>query len=275
MCKNMNQGGGAASSSPQSKLREQQNSRATRGRRSQICGPSMAEDYRRLATQAWERGKGARTHFAEDGEEYVRENPMRAVSRRSDRVVLVCLPALSRHGLRNPRGREIPPGWRVDRQRGRIIAQSSPTSRRARLLRSRVERRCCLQLWRYSPSVWGALVWILLGYIFRAASLIVVVAHGTGVSWTWWRFVPDAPHHAGEVCHSPGQIEIARRLYPRRGLNEARSQMAEIPKQDRAAIKSDIALSRERVAAGAKRAALRGRFSGQIEKVIRHHPRFG
>lgn len=41
---------------------------------------SMAEDYRDKATQAWDDAKVRVRTLQEDGEDYVRENPMRAIA---------------------------------------------------------------------------------------------------------------------------------------------------------------------------------------------------
>jgi ElaB/YqjD/DUF883 family membrane-anchored ribosome-binding protein len=41
---------------------------------------SMAEDYRDKATQAWDDAKVRVRTLQEDGEDYVRENPMKAVA---------------------------------------------------------------------------------------------------------------------------------------------------------------------------------------------------
>jgi ElaB/YqjD/DUF883 family membrane-anchored ribosome-binding protein len=76
---NMNQGGGAASSSAQSKLESSKTHARRAAEDLKSAASSMAEDYRDKATQAWGEAKVRVRTLQEDGEEYVRENPMRAV----------------------------------------------------------------------------------------------------------------------------------------------------------------------------------------------------
>jgi len=76
---NMNQGGGAASSSAQNKLESSKTHARRAAEDLKSAATSMAEDYRDKATQAWDEAKVRVRTLQEDGEEYVRENPMRAV----------------------------------------------------------------------------------------------------------------------------------------------------------------------------------------------------
>jgi len=74
----MNQSGGA-STGAQSKI-ESSKAHARRAAEDlKSAAASVAEDYRDKATQAWDEAKVRVRTLQEDGEEYVRENPMRAV----------------------------------------------------------------------------------------------------------------------------------------------------------------------------------------------------
>jgi ElaB/YqjD/DUF883 family membrane-anchored ribosome-binding protein len=76
---NMNQSGGAASGSAQSKLESSKTHARRAAEDLKSAATSMAEDYRDKATQAWDEARVRVRTLQEDGEEYVRENPMRAV----------------------------------------------------------------------------------------------------------------------------------------------------------------------------------------------------
>ena len=85
---NMNQGGstggtaGMAGSTGMGAENKLESSR-THARRAaddlKSAATSMAEDYRDKATQAWDDAKVRVRTLQEDGEDYVRENPMKAV----------------------------------------------------------------------------------------------------------------------------------------------------------------------------------------------------
>ena len=75
---NMNQGG-ATSASSQSKLESSKTHARRAAEDLKSAATSMAEDYRDKANQAWDEAKVRVRTLQEDGEEYVRENPMRAV----------------------------------------------------------------------------------------------------------------------------------------------------------------------------------------------------
>jgi len=75
---NMNEGG-AGTSGAQSKLESSKTHARRAAEDLKSAATSMAEDYRDKATQAWDEAKVRVRTLQEDGEEYVRENPMRAV----------------------------------------------------------------------------------------------------------------------------------------------------------------------------------------------------
>src|SRR5438552_16174230 len=76
---NMNQGGVAAGSSAQSKLESSKTPARRAAEDLKSAASYMAEDYHDKATQAWDEAKVRVRTLQEDGEEYVRENPMRAI----------------------------------------------------------------------------------------------------------------------------------------------------------------------------------------------------
>jgi ElaB/YqjD/DUF883 family membrane-anchored ribosome-binding protein len=74
---NMNQGGGATAA--QNKLESSKTHAKRAAADLKEATTTMAEDYRDKATQAWDDAKVRVRTLREDGEDYVRENPMRAV----------------------------------------------------------------------------------------------------------------------------------------------------------------------------------------------------
>lgn len=77
--KQSNQGGGAGSADPQSNL-ESSKSHARRAADDlKSAATQMAGEYRGKAEQAWEDASGRVRTFQEDGEQYVRDNPTKAV----------------------------------------------------------------------------------------------------------------------------------------------------------------------------------------------------
>ncbi len=76
---NMNQGGGAVSPGAQSKLESSKGHARKAAEDLKSAAGSVAEDYRDKATQAWDDARTRVRTLQEDGEDYVRENPMKAV----------------------------------------------------------------------------------------------------------------------------------------------------------------------------------------------------
>lgn len=76
---NMNQGVGAGSAVPQSKLESSKTHARRAAEDLKSAATSVAGDYRDKAVQAWDDARGRVRTLQEDGEDYVRENPMRAV----------------------------------------------------------------------------------------------------------------------------------------------------------------------------------------------------
>src|SRR6266404_6517785 len=61
----------------------------------------------------------------------------------------------------------------------------------------------------------GAVVAVLLGYIFVLASLIVGIAHSTGVSWPWVAFCAGLLHiMLAMICLLLAKSKLRGRLYP-------------------------------------------------------------
>ncbi len=76
----MNQGmGGATSPEAQSKLDSSKTHAKRAAEDLKSAASSMADDYRDKATQVWDDAKVRARTLQEDGEDYVRDNPMRAV----------------------------------------------------------------------------------------------------------------------------------------------------------------------------------------------------
>jgi ElaB/YqjD/DUF883 family membrane-anchored ribosome-binding protein len=76
---NMNQGGGATGAGAQNKLESSKTHARRAAEDLKSAATSMAGDYRDRANQAWDEAKVRVRTLQEDGEDYVRENPMRAV----------------------------------------------------------------------------------------------------------------------------------------------------------------------------------------------------
>ena len=74
---NMNQGGGTTGAENKFESSKTHAKRAAADLREATT--AMAEDYRDKAAQAWDDAKVRAHTLREDGEDYVRENPMRAV----------------------------------------------------------------------------------------------------------------------------------------------------------------------------------------------------
>jgi len=111
---------------------------------------------------------------------------------------------------RNPAGH----GGLIDNAVGFISAVFAYIETRAALLG--VESKAMLlQLVAVLAFGVGALVAILLGYIFVLASLIVGIAHGTGVSWTWVALCAGLLHiMLAIVCLLLAKSKLRGRLYP-------------------------------------------------------------
>jgi ElaB/YqjD/DUF883 family membrane-anchored ribosome-binding protein len=72
-----NKSGGTTS--PQKKLESSKTHAKRAAEDLKSATTAMAEDYRDKATQAWDDAKGRARTLREDGEDYVRKNPMKAV----------------------------------------------------------------------------------------------------------------------------------------------------------------------------------------------------
>jgi ElaB/YqjD/DUF883 family membrane-anchored ribosome-binding protein len=75
---NMNSGVGMTAAENEAESTHQQAQRAAEALESASTG--MAEDYQSKAEGSWEEAKMRVRTWQDDGEEYVRENPMKAVS---------------------------------------------------------------------------------------------------------------------------------------------------------------------------------------------------
>jgi ElaB/YqjD/DUF883 family membrane-anchored ribosome-binding protein len=74
---NMNQGGGITDAQNQAESSKTKAKRATEHLKSATT--AIAEDYRDKAAQVWDDAKVRANTLREDGQDYVRENPMKAV----------------------------------------------------------------------------------------------------------------------------------------------------------------------------------------------------
>jgi ElaB/YqjD/DUF883 family membrane-anchored ribosome-binding protein len=74
-----NQGGGAGSADPQSVLESSKTHARQAAEDLRTAATQMAGEYRGKAEQAWEDASGRVRTFQEDGEQYVRDNPTKAV----------------------------------------------------------------------------------------------------------------------------------------------------------------------------------------------------
>ncbi len=70
---------GAIGAEPTAKLESSKTHARQAAEDVKSAASSMADDYREKATQVWDDAKGRVRTLQEDGEDYVRENPMRAV----------------------------------------------------------------------------------------------------------------------------------------------------------------------------------------------------
>jgi uncharacterized membrane protein YqjE len=111
---------------------------------------------------------------------------------------------------RNPAGH----GGLIDNAVGFVSAIFAYIETRAALLG--VESKAMLlQLVAVLAFGLGALVAVLFGYIFILASVIVGVAHGTGVSWTWVALCAGLLHiMLAIVCVLLAKSKLRGRLYP-------------------------------------------------------------
>ena len=111
---------------------------------------------------------------------------------------------------RNPAGH----GGLIDNAVGFVSAIFAYVETRAALLA--VESKAMLlQLVAVLAFGLGAVVAVLLGYIFVLASLIVGIAHGTGVSWTWVALCAGLLHIIlAIVCVLLAKSKLRGRLYP-------------------------------------------------------------
>jgi uncharacterized membrane protein YqjE len=61
----------------------------------------------------------------------------------------------------------------------------------------------------------GALIALIFGYIFVLGSIVVGIAHATGVSWTWVALIAGLLHIAlAAVCVFLAKGKLRGRLYP-------------------------------------------------------------
>jgi uncharacterized membrane protein YqjE len=113
-------------------------------------------------------------------------------------------------GVRNPAGH----AGLIDNAIGLISALFAYVETRAALLA--VESKAMLlQLAAVVAFALGALIAIIFGYIFILASLIVGIAHRTGVSWTWIALAAGLLHIAfAAVCVLLAKAKLTGRLYP-------------------------------------------------------------
>src|SRR5207253_4223032 len=111
---------------------------------------------------------------------------------------------------RNPAGH----GGLIDNAVGFVSAIFAYIETRAALLG--VESKAMLlQLVAVLAFGLGALVAVIFGYIFILASLIVGIAHSTGVSWTWLALCAGLLHIIlAIVCVLLAKSKLRGRLYP-------------------------------------------------------------
>jgi uncharacterized membrane protein YqjE len=102
----------------------------------------------------------------------------------------------------------------IDNAIGLISALFAYVETRAALLA--VESKAMLlQLAAVVGFALGALIAVIFGYIFILASLIVGIAHLTGVSWTWIALAVGLLHIALAVaCVLLAKTKLTGRLYP-------------------------------------------------------------
>lgn len=112
--------------------------------------------------------------------------------------------------VRNPAGHS----GLIDNAIGLISALFAYVETRAALLA--VESKAMLlQLAAVVAFALGALIAVIFGYIFILASLIVGIAHLTGVSWTWVALAAGLLHIILAVgCVLLAKSKLTGRLYP-------------------------------------------------------------
>ena len=102
----------------------------------------------------------------------------------------------------------------IDNTLGLVSALFDYIETRAALLA--VESKAMLlQLAAVVAFAVGALIAVAFGYIFILASLIVGIAHRSGISWTWIAFGAGLLHIAlAVVCVLLAKSKLTGRLYP-------------------------------------------------------------
>ena len=102
----------------------------------------------------------------------------------------------------------------IDNAVGFVSAIFAYVETRAALLAAET-KTVLLQLVAVLAFGLGAMVAVLLGYIFVLASVIVGIAHGTGVSWTWVALCAGLLHiMMAMICLLLAKAKLRGRLYP-------------------------------------------------------------
>ncbi len=71
----------------------------------------------------------------------------------------------------------------------------------------------------------GALIALMFGYVFVVASIVVGIAHATGISWTWMALAAGLLHIAlAVVCVFLAKNKLRGRLYPEMRMELKRDQ---------------------------------------------------
>ena len=112
--------------------------------------------------------------------------------------------------VRNPSGH----AGLIDNAIGLISALFAYVETRAALLA--VESKALLlQLAALAAFALGALIAVVFGYIFILGSLIIGIAHLSGISWTWIALGAGLLHIAlAVVCVLLAKAKLTGRLYP-------------------------------------------------------------
>ena len=112
--------------------------------------------------------------------------------------------------VRNPSGH----AGLIDNAIGLISALFAYVETRAALLA--VESKALLlQLAALAAFALGALIAVVFGYIFILGSLIIGIAHLSGISWTWIALGAGLLHIAlAVVCVLLAKARLTGRLYP-------------------------------------------------------------
>ena len=111
---------------------------------------------------------------------------------------------------RNPAGHS----GLIDNAIGFVSAIFAYVETRAALLGAE-SKAMLLQLVEVLAFGLGALVAVLFGYIFVLASLIVAIAHASGVSWTWVALCAGLLHiMVAMICLLLAKSKLRGRLYP-------------------------------------------------------------